>query len=253
MKKLALALTLACLLGPASTHAQNAYITNLGSFTVSVIDTATDMVTATIPGGLVPFGVAVSPDGSKVYVTNSVSPTGTVSVIDTATNTVSATIPVGVFPEGVAVSPDGSKVYVANHGSINPGPVSVIDTATNTVSAAVPVGFGSVGVAVKPDGSKVYVANQLAGTVSVIDTATNTVSATIPIGGQPIAFGVFIQPPRAGRPPPSFAGVAGSKNCHGTSVSALATKFGGLDAAAAALGFSNVQGLQDAIRAFCEG
>ena len=46
MKKLALALTLACLLGPASTHAQNAYITNLGSFTVSVIDTATDMVIA---------------------------------------------------------------------------------------------------------------------------------------------------------------------------------------------------------------
>jgi len=52
-------------------------------------------------------------------------------------------------------------------------------------------------------------------------------------------------------PAPRFAGVAGSKNCQGTSVSALATKFGGLEAAA--LGFSNVQGLQDAIRAFCRG
>src|SRR5258708_18014440 len=87
MKKLALALTLACLLGPASTRAQNAYITNLGPYTVSVIDTATDTVIATIlPVGLVPFGVAVSPDGSKVYVTNSVSPTGTVAVADTTTN-----------------------------------------------------------------------------------------------------------------------------------------------------------------------
>src|SRR5258708_38882773 len=75
MKKLALALTLACLLGPASTRAQNAYITNQSSSTVSVIDTATDTVIATIPVGFTPFGVAVSPDGSKVYVTNAFSHT----------------------------------------------------------------------------------------------------------------------------------------------------------------------------------
>src|SRR6266849_5613706 len=88
MKKLALALTLACLLAPASTRAQNAYITNQSSSTVSVIDTATDTVIATIPVGLTPFGVAVSPEGSKVYVANLAS--NTVSVIDTATNTIIA-------------------------------------------------------------------------------------------------------------------------------------------------------------------
>jgi len=165
-------------------------------------------------------------------------------VIDSATNTVSATIPVGRNPIGVAVSPDGSKVYVTDR----PNTVSVIDTATNTVSATIPVGNGPIGVAVKPNGSKVYVANLNSNTVSVIDTATSTVMGSpIPVGNGPAAFGVFIQPA------PRFAGVVGSKNCHGTSVSALATKFGCLDAAAAALGFSNVQGLQDAIRAFCEG
>ena len=241
MKKLVLALTLACLLGPASTRAQNAYITSLNN-TVSVIDTATDTISATIPVGLAPEGVAVSPDGSKVYVTNLNS--NTVSVIDTATDTVNATIPVGLAPFGVAVSPDGSKVYVTHNESST---ISVIDTATNTVSATITVGPNPLGVAVTPDGSKVYVANESANTVSVIDTATNTVIATIPVGSQPVAFGVFIQP--AAR----FAGVAGSKNCQGTSVSALATKFGGLKAAAAALGFSNVQGLQDAIRVFCRG
>ena len=128
----------------------------------------------------------------------------------------------------------------------------MIDTATDTVSATIPVGLAPLGVAVKPDGSKAYVANRSANTVSVIDTATNTViGSPIPVGNNPVAFGVFIQPP--GQRPPRFAGVPGSKNCHGTSVSALATKFGGLDAAAAALGFSNVQGLQNAIRAFCAG
>src|SRR5258706_4787745 len=136
MKKLALALTLACLLGPASTRAQNAYITNQSSNTVSVMDTGTDTVIATIPVGVTPFGVAVSPDGSKVYVANISS--NTVSVIDTATNTVSATITVGPPPPdicapicdmAVAGSPDGSKVYVTNTFS-NSKTVSVTDTAT---------------------------------------------------------------------------------------------------------------------------
>jgi YVTN family beta-propeller protein len=227
------------------------YVANgLFNGTVSVIDTTTNTVSSTITAGVGPFGLAVSPDGSKVYVTNELN--CTVSVIDTATNTVSATIPFSCFPfpsfpTGVVVIPDGSKVYVANSGSF-PSTVSVIDTATNTVSATVPVGLGPVGVAVNPDGSKVYVADESANTVSVIDTAANTVMATIPVGNAPDAFGIFIQPPA-----PKFAGVPGSSNCNGTSISALATKFGGLDAAAAALGFSNVQGLQDAIRAFCEG
>jgi len=55
--------------------------------------------------------VAVTPDGSKVYVTNYT--VNTVLVINTATNTVTATIPVGNNPYGVAVTLDGSKVYVA--------------------------------------------------------------------------------------------------------------------------------------------
>jgi YVTN family beta-propeller protein len=243
MKNFAIALTLACVLAPASTRAQNAYITNQRSHSVSVIDTATNTVSATIPDGASPFGVAVTPDGSKVYIANSPF-NGTVSVIDTGTNTVSATIPVGFSPFGVAVNPDGSKVYVSNSLS---NTVSVIDAATNTASATIPVGLRPFGVAVSRDGSKVYVASHDVNKVSVIDTATNTVITTIPVGQLPIAFGVFIQPA------PRFAGVAGTKNCPGTSVSALATKFGGLDAAAAALGFSNVQGLQDAIRAFCAG
>src|SRR5215467_6242551 len=88
MKNLALALTLACVLAPASTHAQNAYITNLGSNTVSVITTATNTVVGLpIPVGASPLGVAVTPDGSKVYVAHDNTP-GTVSVIDTRTNTV---------------------------------------------------------------------------------------------------------------------------------------------------------------------
>ncbi len=52
-------------------------------------------VTATIPVGSTPFGVAADPVTGTVYVTNrNNGGDGTVSVIDAATNTVTATIPV---------------------------------------------------------------------------------------------------------------------------------------------------------------
>ena len=48
------------------------------------------------------------------------------------------------------------------------------------------------------------------------------------------------------------AGTPGQANCHGKSVSAVAKQFGGFAPAAAALGFSSVNALQDALNTFCE-
>jgi YVTN family beta-propeller protein len=165
-----------------------AYVTNVNSDTVSVIDTATNTVVgAPIPVGDAPGDVAVSPDGTRAYVTNVNS--DTVSVIDTTTNTVIATVPVGDRPQKVAVSPDGNRAYVTNFSS---NTVSVIDTDANAVIATVPVGHIPQGVAVSPDGTRAYIANQADDTVSVIDTASNTVTATIIVGDGP--FGVAVSP-----------------------------------------------------------
>ena len=164
-----------------------AYITNTDSNTVSIIDTTTNTVTATVNVGSYPFGVAVNPVGTKIYVPNEGS--NDVSIIDTATNTVTATVKVGFGPHGAAVNPEGTKVYVTNYGDNN---VSVIDTATNTVTATVNVGGNPQGVAVTPDGTKLYVVNYWDSTVSVIDTATNIVTATVPVGYDP--NGVAVNP-----------------------------------------------------------
>ena len=104
-------------------------MTSPGGGTVSVIDTATNTVAATISLGTNqnPFGVAITPDGTRAYVTINF-PNNFVSVIDTATNTVVATIPVGAGPIGVAITPDGTRAYVTNDGSDT---VSVIDTTTS--------------------------------------------------------------------------------------------------------------------------
>jgi YVTN family beta-propeller protein len=70
-------------------------------------------VSATITVGDGPEGVAITPDGTKAYVTN--CDDDTVSVIDTATNSVvGSPIRVGDGPEGVAITPDGTKAYVTN-------------------------------------------------------------------------------------------------------------------------------------------
>jgi YVTN family beta-propeller protein len=153
------------------------YVTHLvagpaGSAGVHVIDAATTTVIATIPLTQ-PGDLAVSPDGSRVYVTAAGAyNTGAVSVVATATNRVVATIPV-TGASGVAVSPDGGKVYVSGN------PVSVIETATNRVVATIPVSATGA-VAVAQDASKVYVADPTVGSVYVIETTTNAVTATIP-------------------------------------------------------------------------
>ena len=122
-------------------------------------------VIAAVTVGTNPRGVAVSPNGSRVYVTNLDS--NSVSVINTSNNTAVATVAVGANPRGVAVSPNGSRVYVTNAGEDS---VSVINTSNNTVIDTVTVGSGPRGVAVSPNGSRVYVAIADSNSVSVIYT-----------------------------------------------------------------------------------
>jgi YVTN family beta-propeller protein len=165
------------LLSGSAAAAPFAYIPNYGGDSVTVLDTATNTVTATVPVGSNPYAVAVSPDGSTVYVTNSNGVTS-ISVINATSNTVTATVRVGALPMGVAVSPDGSTVYVANWGE---NTVWVINTASNTHTATVSGMDRPSGVAVSPDGSTAYTSNS-DGTVSVINATSNTITATIHLG-----------------------------------------------------------------------
>jgi YVTN family beta-propeller protein len=122
----AITATLACLVAPAAARAQNAYITNFGSNTVSVIATTTNTpVNSPIPVGPGPFGVAVTPDGNKVYVTNRNS--STVSVIATATNAVVGDpIQVGSSPAAFGLFIQPAKApFAGKPGTANCGGQSV--------------------------------------------------------------------------------------------------------------------------------
>ncbi|WP_158545140.1 YncE family protein [Dyella monticola] len=69
----------------------HAYVANCLDNTVSVVDMATNTVSATVPVGSNPLSIAVSPNGAAVYTANEGD--NTVSVINAATNTVTATTP----------------------------------------------------------------------------------------------------------------------------------------------------------------
>ena len=162
-----------------------AYVANAGSNNVSVIDGATDTVTANVPVGSNPMGVAVDNVSDTIYVTNAGS--DNVSVIDGATDTVTANVPVGSYPTGVGVDRTTDTIYVANRNS---NTVSVINGTTNTVTATLLVGGQPWGVGVDSVTDRIYVTDCAWDTVSVINGSANSISATISVGQCPEGVGV---------------------------------------------------------------
>jgi YVTN family beta-propeller protein len=156
------------------------YVTNAASGSVSIIDTTTQQVTATVPAGSGPEGLAFTPDGALAFIASTGS--NAVSVIDSdplspTYNSLLASIPVGSQPYGVAVTPDGNFAYVTNQCSNN---VYKIDAhAFAVVGSPIPVGANPLGIAITPDGTLAFVANNYSASVSVIALASDAVIATL--------------------------------------------------------------------------
>ena len=127
---------------------QEVVVTETAPAQVSVIDTATGSVTATVPMPDGPGGIAVAPDGARVYVATFSS---TIAVIDPTAGAVVGSFPVrgGGSSVALAVSPDGRRVYTTTDERDS---ITVVDTATGETVAAVRVGDEPVGVAFSPTG-----------------------------------------------------------------------------------------------------
>ena len=97
----------ACALLPGAAFAAPfAYVPNEKSATVSVIDTATDTVVRTLPGGQRPRGIAT--DGRRLYVSE--APADGLAIIDTTAEEPIRRIALGKSPEGISVSGDRKLV-----------------------------------------------------------------------------------------------------------------------------------------------
>lgn len=147
---------------------------------VVVVNTATNTTVDTIPVGNNPKGIAVSPDGSRVYVTT--VDNGKLAVINTVTNTVDTSITIGNNPSGVVISPDGSKVYVAfsPYGVAYNGAIKVLNTATNAVIATVnTTGKDPRGMTVSWSGYYVYISLFGSSKIDILNTSSNTISYSV--------------------------------------------------------------------------
>ena len=190
----ALALSLAGAVGAgaaaaASTRAPagTVLVTNLDTNSIAAINPVTGSVSSIYGTGLNgPLGVAIAPDGTTAYVTNSLG--DTVSPVDLRSfpYRVGRPIKVGGAPSAIALSPNGTVAYVSN---FNSNTVTPINLATDVAQRAIAVGPGPWSLAVSTDGAKVIVSNSESTTVSIIDLATRRV-ATVDVGGRPEAIAV---------------------------------------------------------------
>jgi len=119
-----------------------------------------------------PSGLAVSPDGRRLYVTLS-APEGRVEVIDLARGKSLATVAVGHSPTAPVLSPNGQRLYVCNRFNND---VSVIDLGGMQETQRIPVVREPVAAAVTPDGKSLLVANHLPSAVQERDYASSVVS-----------------------------------------------------------------------------
>ena len=87
------------------------YVANRGGKTLSVISAETNRVVETIAWASSPGKMAITPDGSGIYVVS--HNTGIISVLDIESHLVSPFVDVGFKAvAGPAVTPDGAHVYV---------------------------------------------------------------------------------------------------------------------------------------------
>ena len=148
---------------------ENVYVANKISHTVSVIDSTTNEVMATVNlGNNEPRDFEYNPSNDDIYVAG-----GDVYVIDSSTNEVTATLDVGIGAGNLEYNPSNENVYVAS------GDVYVIDSTTNEVTATVDVGGSAIDLEYNPSNENIYAVDPSSRNVYVIDSTTNEVTATV--------------------------------------------------------------------------
>ncbi|HEX6438876.1 MAG TPA: cytochrome D1 domain-containing protein [Candidatus Binatia bacterium] len=167
---------------PASAApAAKAYVANFTDNTVSVIDTESAKVIATIPVAAGPHGMAITGDGRTLYVSGDRS--SSLNVIDTAVDRVVKTIDIGKTPNGVALTPDNRLLLVTIYDEDR---VVFVDPATQSAIAAVPVSKPHT-VSISPDGKFAYVTVQEPGHFGLarIDLNSRSLVHTLPLDKTP--------------------------------------------------------------------
>ena len=183
-----------------SADGKRAFVANIGSGSVSVLDLENRSLVKTVPTGAGCEGIALRPGRNEIWVTNRGA--DTLSLISTETLEVTATLPCASFPIRIAFTPDGARALVSCAKSDAVAVFSCEERKEvariamppresgekddegrlfgNEMGSAVPVG-----ILVHPEGKVAFVANTYADRVAVLDLEKLTLRGSLRGGKEP--------------------------------------------------------------------
>lgn len=163
---------------------------NIQNNTLYHLDGATHTVIEHAEVGYRPYGLAISPNGDTIAVSNWGD--GTVTLLTLDLNTV-ATIASGKRPNALVYGPDG-RLFVANSGEDTVSVIEkgqVIEKIRTTLQPNDPLGAAPIALVLTKNGKRLYVANADNNDVAVVDVSSarhSHVLGFIPTGRYPSAL-----------------------------------------------------------------
>ncbi len=137
--------------------------------------------------GTGPSGVAVTPDGKFLYVSNQFDNTVTTFSVDASgVLTRGLVVPVGTSPSALAITPNGGFLYVANSSTVSGfaicnqvvtscnDPTAPDGTLTAITGSPFSAGLGPTSIVVAPSGKFLFVVDRLSNQISEYKIATGT-------------------------------------------------------------------------------
>lgn len=122
-----------------------------------------------------PHGLAVSPDGSRVYLAS--DRTGNFQVVDVRRGAVIAQIAIGKDPNQMALTKDGRFAYVPLRGEDQ---IAVVRLDPLQLVKKIPSPKGPHDAYTSADGSRIYVGAQFGNAIAVLDPSRHELLHTIP-------------------------------------------------------------------------
>lgn len=160
---------------------RRAYVSNLGSRNVTVLDLVTRKRIADLSAGDEPEGIALTPDGRELWVANRAE--DSVMVFDAASLDPLATIAVGDMPIRLAISPDGRTAVTSNFLA---GSLTLIDVKARKVLREAKVSGDraaqQVTIMFANDGKRLYAAETGKAQIAEVELASGKLLRTLPAG-----------------------------------------------------------------------
>ncbi len=170
---------------PVPATRECAWVTSWGGDDVCGVEVPSGRRLGCVRTGARPHGVAISRDGSRVYVSN--EGTNTLTVVDARAGRAVSEVPVGATPNQLALTPDGRHVWVLNNADSS---ISIVSTEAHAIERTVPSGRGPHIIVMNAARNAAVVTSEGDASLEVFDLSSYERVSHIPVYGWPRVLAV---------------------------------------------------------------